>query len=60
VFYSGYLETYLNRDVRDISGTIDSLKFMNFISAAAARAGGLLNVKNIADDADIDQSTGKT
>ena len=59
VFYSGYLETYLNRDVRDISATIDSLKFMNFITAAAARTGGLLNVKSIADDADIDQSTAK-
>jgi predicted AAA+ superfamily ATPase len=59
VFYSGYLETYLNRDVRDISGTIDALKFKNFISATAARAGGLLNVKSIADDADIDQSTAK-
>jgi hypothetical protein len=32
---------------------------MNFITAAAARIGGLLNVKNIADDADIDQSTAK-
>jgi predicted AAA+ superfamily ATPase len=60
VYYSAYLETYLNRDVRDISGFVDSLKFMNFITAAAARAGGLLNVKSIADDADIDQSTAKS
>ena len=59
VFYSGYLETYLNRDVRDLSAAIDSLKFFNFITAAAARTGGLLNIKNIADDADIDQSTAK-
>jgi predicted AAA+ superfamily ATPase len=59
VYYSSYLETYLNRDVRDISGTIDSLKFMNFITAAGARTGSLLNVKSIADDADIDQSTAK-
>ncbi|MCL2404457.1 MAG: ATP-binding protein [Defluviitaleaceae bacterium] len=60
VFYSGYLETYLNRDVRDISATIDSLKFMNFITATAARTGGLLNIKNIADDADINQLTAKS
>jgi predicted AAA+ superfamily ATPase len=59
VYYSGYLETYLNRDVRELSASIDSLKFMNFITAAAARTGGLLNVKSIADDADIDQSTAK-
>jgi predicted AAA+ superfamily ATPase len=59
LYYSGYLETYLNRDVRTLSASIDSLKFLNFITAAAARTGGLLNVKNIADDADIDQSTAK-
>ena len=59
VYYSSYLETYLNRDVRELSASIDSLKFMNFITAAAARTSGLLNVKSIADDADIDQSTAK-
>jgi predicted AAA+ superfamily ATPase len=59
VYYSAYLATYLNRDVRELSAIIDSLKFMNFITAAAARAGSLLNIKNIADDADIDQSTAK-
>jgi len=59
VFYSTYLETYLNRDVRDLSATIDSLKFMNFITAAAARTGGILNIKSIADDAEIDKSTAK-
>ncbi|MDR1158929.1 MAG: ATP-binding protein [Oscillospiraceae bacterium] len=59
VFYANYLETYLNRDVRALSAAIDSLKFTNFITAAAARTGGLLNVKSIADDADIDQSTAK-
>ena len=59
IYYSGYIDTYLNRDVRELSATIDSLKFMNFITAVAARASGLLNVKNIADDADVDQSTAK-
>ena len=59
VYYSGYLETYLDRDVKELSSTIDSLKFMRFITAAAARTGGLLNTKSIADDAEIDQSTAK-
>jgi hypothetical protein len=53
------METYINRDVRELSNSIDALKFMNFITAAAARTGGLLNTKSIADDADIDQSTAK-
>lgn len=59
IFYSGYISTYIERDVRDLSGAIDSLKFYNFITAVAARAGQLINYKSIADDADIDQVTAK-
>jgi predicted AAA+ superfamily ATPase len=58
-FYQSYLNTYLDRDVKGLSGTIDSLKFLGFITAAAARAGQLLNYKSIADDCDIDQTTAK-
>ena len=58
-YYSSYISTYLERDVHDLSGSIDALKFMNFITSAAARAGQLLNYKSIADDADIDQVTAK-
>lgn len=60
IFYSGYVSTYIERDVRELSGTIDSLKFFNFVTAVAARAGQLVNYKGIADDADIDQITVKS
>jgi predicted AAA+ superfamily ATPase len=59
-FYQSYIGTYLDRDVRELSGTINSLKFLNFITAAAARTGQLVNYKAIADDSDIDQSTAKS
>lgn len=59
IFYSSYLSTYLERDVRDLSGSIDSLKFIRFITAAAARTSQMLNYKAIADDCDIDQTTAK-
>lgn len=59
IFYSSYISTYLERDVKDLSGTIDSLKFLNFITAVAARAGQMVNYKGIADDCDIDQTTAK-
>ena len=59
VFYSAYLSTYIDRDVRELSSAIDSLKFMRFVTAVAARTGQLLNYKGIADDADIDQATAK-
>ena len=57
--YNSYISTYLDRDVKELSGTIDSLKFMNFITAAAALSGQMVNNKTIADAADIDQLKAK-
>lgn len=59
IFYSSYLATYIERDVKELSGAIDSLKFLNFITAVAARCGGMLNVAEIARDADINQKQAK-
>lgn len=59
IYYSEYLSTYIERDIRELSNVIDSLKFMRFITAVAARDSQLLNYKGIADDADIDQATVK-
>jgi len=58
-FYESYVRTYIERDVRDISGDIDVLKFYRFIVAVAARTAQLVNYKAIADDAEIDQATAK-
>lgn len=60
IFYSSYINTYLERDVRELSGTIDSLKFLNFITAVAARVSQMVNFKAVADDCDIDQVTVKS
>ena len=60
IFYSSYLSTYLERDVRELSDAIDSLKFLHFITAAAARCGQMLNVAEIARDADINQVQAKS
>ena len=59
IFYSSYLSTYVERDVRDISGSVDALKFNRFVTAVAARCSQLLNYKALADDADIDMPTAK-
>ncbi len=59
VVYSSYVSTYIDRDVKEISGTIDSLKFLNFITGAAALAGQMRNYKTIADAAGIDQISAK-
>lgn len=55
IFYSSYLSTYIERDVKELSDAIDSLKFFRFITAVAARCGQMLNVADIARDADINQ-----
>ena len=55
IFYSSYVTTYIERDVRTFSDSIDSLKFLRFITAVAARCGQLLNIADIARDADINQ-----
>jgi predicted AAA+ superfamily ATPase len=59
LYYSSYVKTYLERDVRDIAPGIDFLKFTGFIKAAAARTAQLVNYKHIADDAEINQETAK-
>lgn len=59
IFYSSYISTYLNRDVRHLSAGIDDLKFLGFLRAATARTGQQVNYKGIADDAEIDQATAK-
>ena len=59
IFYSSYLSTYIERDVRELSDSIDSLKFLRFMTAVAARCSGMLNVAEIALDADISQAQAK-
>ena len=60
IFYSSYIDTYLERDVRRLSNGIDSLKFLRFLRASAARASQQVNYKGISDDAEIDQATAKS
>lgn len=59
IFYSSYLTTYIERDVREVSDAIDSLKFLHFITAVAARCGQILNIAEISRDADINQKQAK-
>ena len=59
IFYSSYLSTYIERDVKELSDAIDSLKFLRFITAVAARCGQMVNVAEIAKDSDINQIQAK-
>ena len=59
LFYGSYLQTYLQRDVRDLAEVGDQLAFMRFLKAAAARTGQLVNYAELARDADVAPNTAK-
>ena len=59
-FYSSYIQTYLQRDVRDILSVSNETAFYRFLSAVAARTGQLLNYTDLARDVAIDNKTAKS
>ena len=60
LFYSAYIQTYIQRDVRDLAQVGDALSFLTFLKVAAARTGQLLNYAEMARDVGIDQKTVKS
>ena len=59
LFYSSYVQTYLQRDVRDLAKVGDEISFLRFLRASAARTGQLLNFSDLARDADVSPNTAK-
>ena len=59
-YYDSYVQTYLERDVRDFSKIQDLYTFRKFMVSVAARTGQLLNMADIARDVGIDQTTVKS
>lgn len=59
VFYSSYLQTYIDRDVSELVAVTDKLLFQDFIRAAACRAGQMLNVHDIAQDVGVSDDTAR-
>lgn len=59
LFYSSYLQTYLQRDVRALTQVGNEMSFIRFLRAAAARTGQLLNISDMARDADVSSVTAK-
>ncbi len=59
VFYSSYIQTYINRDVTDMIPGVDKLLFADFIRSAACRAGQMLNTHDIAKDVGVSDDTAR-
>ncbi len=59
LFYSSYLQTYLQRDVKDLAQVGNEMAFVRFLRACAARTAQRLNLAELARDSDISVNTAK-
>jgi uncharacterized protein len=59
-FHTAYLQTYIERDVRQLRQVGDLDRFMRFIRLCAGRIGQLLNVSSLATDAGISPTTAQS
>ena len=59
LFYSSYVSTYLERDIRNLTTIQDLDRFYKFICSCAARTGQLLNISELSRDASIDSTTAR-
>ena len=60
MFYSNYVQTYIERDLSEIINVRDLKLFRNFISLCAARAGNVINLNSLANECGISQPTAKS
>ncbi|MBQ6471526.1 MAG: ATP-binding protein [Victivallales bacterium] len=56
-YYSSYITTYLERDIRNLKQVHDLDRFYKLICSCAARTGQMLNASELARDAGIDVTT---
>ena len=59
VFYSSYLQTYIERDVKEQVALTDTLLFADLVRSTACRAGQMLKVHDIAQDVGVSDDTAK-
>ena len=59
IFYSNYIQTYVERDITELVSIRDIRTFRTFLTLCAARAGQLLNLNSLAKDCGITQPTAK-
>ena len=59
IWYNNYVESYLERDVRQLINVRNLSSFQRFLRMCAARTGQLLNLSNLANDCGITHNTAK-
>ena len=60
LFFPSYIQTYIERDVRQIVNVTNLFLFQKFLRIAAGRVGQLLNYNNIANEVGVDLKTIKS
>ena len=58
-YLESYLETYISRDIKDLSQVADELSFLNFVGIVAARTATNVNYDALANEAGISAPTAK-
>jgi len=58
-FYQSYIQTYLERDVRQVKNIVDLLPFQKFLRLCAGRCGQILNLSALATETGITHNTAK-
>lgn len=56
-YFGSYMQTYLERDIRDLITIKEENKLLKFISCAAARTGQEVNLTDMGKDVEIDRKT---
>jgi len=59
-FYPSYIQTYVERDIRSLKAIENLNTFMRFLGLCAGRAGQLLNLTSLANDAGVSVNTAKS
>ncbi len=59
IYYASYVETYIQRDVKQLAQVADEGQFLRFMTALAARSGELLNYQSIGSEIGISNDTSK-
>ena len=60
IFYNSYLQTYIERDIRNLESIANEMQFLKFIRVIASRTGQILNYSDIASEVGISQPTAKS
>ena len=58
-YYNAYVSSYIMRDVAELGGVTDTLRFGKFMTACAALVGQQVNYRTLAESSEISEPTAK-